>query len=383
MSLQSEDTFPREDGSHNNLSQPLPSTNNNHGRRKLFTADDLGLLISKTFLNPVLTVPLALFIRYTALGRAFTHDPATTAWYIGLLAIIGFIKEVSEWLDRGVMNNWVEDTYDWNKELVVVTGGSDGIGAYIVKLLSENGIEVCILDIQEPKYDLPPNIHFYNCDLATPTAIASTASQIRTEQGNPTILINNAGLMRGGPVPSLSASDIRTTFAVNTLSHYHLARAFLPSMVKQNHGMLVTVASVSGCLLAPSMTLYGASKAAAIAFHEGLAAELATVLAAPRVRTVLVAPGHTATALAEGFDAGDGWLMYALDPETVGRAIVDAVMEGRSREFVLPLGNHWIVAVVGVVPAWVRYRFRQRLVKVMKGFRGRQVSQPSEGKKAA
>lgn len=55
-------------------------------------------------------------------------------------------------LNKGMMNNWKNDVYDWKKEIVVVTGGSDGIGAKIVNLLAERGIKVVVLDIQPPKY---------------------------------------------------------------------------------------------------------------------------------------------------------------------------------------------------------------------------------------
>jgi len=51
-----------------------------------------------------------------------------------------------------VSNNWVSDTYNWNQEIVVVTGGSDGIGRSVVQLLAERGIKVVVLDIQPPKF---------------------------------------------------------------------------------------------------------------------------------------------------------------------------------------------------------------------------------------
>lgn len=56
-------------------------------------------------------------------------------------------------LDQGVSNNWVSDTYNWDKEIAVVTGGSDGIGMKAVMLLAERGIKVVVLDIQPPKYN--------------------------------------------------------------------------------------------------------------------------------------------------------------------------------------------------------------------------------------
>ena len=94
--------------------------------------------------------------------------------------------------------------------------------------------------------------------------------------------------------------------------------------------MVVTVASLAAHLPAPNMVDYASSKSAALAFHEGLSAELSTLYNAPKVRTVLMCQGYTRTALFEGF-AGK-----ALYPETVAEEIVKAVFEGRSKVLVLP-----------------------------------------------
>lgn len=66
---------------------------------------------------------------------------------------LGVWNRISNFLNRGAANNWVSDKYDWKKEIVVVTGGSDGIGAITTKLLAEKGIKIAVLDIQKPKYD--------------------------------------------------------------------------------------------------------------------------------------------------------------------------------------------------------------------------------------
>lgn len=62
------------------------------------------------------------------------------------------MNRVKDFLDKGAANNWQNDVYDWSKEIVLVTGGSDGIGAKIVELLAERGIKVVILDLQKPKF---------------------------------------------------------------------------------------------------------------------------------------------------------------------------------------------------------------------------------------
>ena len=66
---------------------------------------------------------------------------------------LGVLSKVSNWLDDAVINNWSNDVYDWTKEVVVVTGGSDGIGKVVVQLLAEKGIKVAVLDVQELTYE--------------------------------------------------------------------------------------------------------------------------------------------------------------------------------------------------------------------------------------
>lgn len=68
------------------------------------------------------------------------------------------------------MNNWQSDEYDWKKEVVVVTGGSDGIGKIVVQLLAEKGIKVAVLDVQELTYEgkttpsaIPPLLELRLC----------------------------------------------------------------------------------------------------------------------------------------------------------------------------------------------------------------------------
>jgi short-subunit dehydrogenase len=186
------------------------------------------------------------------------------------------------------------------------------------------------------------------------------------------VLINNAGCARGKSVLDATEKDIRLTFNVNALSHYFLAQQFLPSMIQRNHGMIVTVASLAAYLPAPNMVDYAASKAAALAFHEGLSAELATNYKADRVRTVVMCQGYTRTALFEGF-AGN-----SLYPETVAEEIVKAVLKGRSAHLVLPESTWGIVPKVRSWPLWMQYGFRKGLKDLMKSWKGRQVAQPSE-----
>lgn len=117
------------------------------------TGDTIGRLLKFTALNPILTVPLLLAARYTAQGNVLASEHATTLKHLKTLVGLGVLNSLSAWLDNGVINNWKSDTYDWSKEVVVVTGGSDGIGKIVVQLLAEKGIKVAVLDVQELTYE--------------------------------------------------------------------------------------------------------------------------------------------------------------------------------------------------------------------------------------
>jgi NADPH:quinone reductase-like Zn-dependent oxidoreductase len=73
--------------------------------------------------------------------------------YLKVALALGLAGKVSSWLDRAVTNNFSNDTYVWSREVVVVTGGSDGIGKIIVHLLAEKGIKVAVLDVQDLTYE--------------------------------------------------------------------------------------------------------------------------------------------------------------------------------------------------------------------------------------
>jgi short-subunit dehydrogenase len=148
-------------------------------------------------------------------------------------------------------------------------------------------------------------------------------------------------------------------------------------MIKNNHGMVVTVASLASYVTAPALVDYASSKAAALSFHEGLQSELATIYKADKVRCVCVNQGYTKTALFAGFNKGDGFVTYPMEPDTVAEAIVRAVLAGKSDHIILPKGNTGVTSIKGW-PLWAQVGLRKDMKKMMSEWKGRQVDQPSE-----
>jgi short-subunit dehydrogenase len=88
-----------------------------------------------------------------------------------------------------------------------------------------------------------------------------------------------------GNITEEPESNIRRTIEVNTLSHFWLVKEFLPAMIKNDHGHIVTIASMASFVSLCGMADYACSKAAALAFHESLTQEIRHSYGSKRVRT--------------------------------------------------------------------------------------------------
>ncbi|VTT58128.1 unnamed protein product [Fusarium fujikuroi] len=340
--------------------------------REGFCADVVLRLIRQTALNPALLLPLVLFARLTKKGQDLSILHPSASGHLKTLFYVALARWASGWWSDKTRNNWVDDKYDWKREVVLVTGGAGGIGGRIVKLFEEMGVKVVVLDVQPMSFEVLANVHYFQCDLRSPENVEAVAEKIRAEVGHPTVVINVAGVVRGKTILESQPSDIRFTFDVNTFAPFWIAKTFVPDMVAKNHGMVVTLTSYASWLTIPNLVDYGASKAAALAFHEGLTAELTTRYNAPKVRTVIVHPGPTNTALFKGYYQNTDFLMPPLAPESVADAVVRQVLTGRSGHVVIP-GTGTILAALRMQPDWYAIPVRAKAEAYMKNFSGRQV----------
>jgi short-subunit dehydrogenase len=176
-------------------------------------------------------------------------------------------------------------TRNLGNEIVIVTGGSGGIGQHISEQLAREKARVLILDIKAPEFQLSTGIAFYKTDITSTKDVARVASEIRHLYGDPTALVNAAGVFNRGSLLENDEREIRETFEVNTLSHFFLVKEFLPSMIQMNRGHIITVASAASFVTVAEMMAYCCTKASALAFHEGLRQELKHWYNAPGIKT--------------------------------------------------------------------------------------------------
>ena len=131
---------------------------------------------------------------------------------------------------------------------------------------------------------------FYKVNLTSSAEIKQAATTVRRDHGHPTVLINNAGVGCGGTILDEPEEKIRLTLEVNALSHFWTVKEFLPSMIKNDHGHIVNIASLASFVAIGELADYACSKAGALAFHESLTQEIKHWYGSRRVRTRLVPP---------------------------------------------------------------------------------------------
>ncbi|KAE9575473.1 hypothetical protein CGMCC3_g8463 [Colletotrichum fructicola] len=278
---------------------------------------------------------LLRFLKISKISKSFSRN----GWARYALAILlGWtaVKKASRALGNAALNNYSHDKYDWRRELVLITGGSGDMGDMLVRKLAKNCVKVVSIDIVPPRTPLPSNAYFYQADITKATSIKETADQIRQDHGDPTVLVNNAGVMKISTILDETEEQIRQTFDVNIISNFLLIKEFLPSMIKRNHGHVVTIASMASFVTGVQNVDYSCTKVGALALHEGLAQELRHRYHAPKVRTSIIHPTYVRTALIDRVHSSGKFKALLLEPEHVVHQIFKQIMSGRSGQVYVP-----------------------------------------------
>jgi len=227
---------------------------------------------------------------------------------------------------------------------VLITGGASGIGRLMGQRLAALGGRISVWDLHREKLDTvvaelsaasrEPARGFV-CDVAQREHVYAIAKETAAASGAVDILINNAGVVSGQRILDLPDEKIAATFAINTLSLFWTAKAFLPQMIERRSGHVVTIASASALIGVPKLADYAASKWAAMGFDESLRAELRTI--APAIRTTVVCPYYIDTGMFRGVRSRFPRLLPILNEHRVAERIVDAIQHDRQRLMMPPL----------------------------------------------
>jgi len=173
---------------------------------------------------------------------------------------------------------------------VLVTGAGRGIGLAITERMSARGWDVyATARSADALHSLErlPNVHPIPLDITDRSAIAGLADQLPTSLNG---LVNNAGIIVNGPVEGLSLDDLSRQLDVNVTAQIGVTQAVLPK-IREGHGRVVFMSSVSGLITLPGTGAYSASKYAI----ESLADALRIELRPWRIPVSLIEPGPTRT----------------------------------------------------------------------------------------
>lgn len=259
----------------------------------------------------------------------------------------------------------------------LITGGASGIGRALALRFASAGGRVVVLDVDQAGLDalaaaaapLAGSVYPYHCDLSDRDAIAQCAERVREDVGDVALLIHNAGIVAGAPLLDLTDEQIERTFQINTLALFFLTRAFLPAMVANNRGHIVTIASAGGLAGTAKLTDYCASKFAAVGFDDALRAEFAYLDYA--IDTTLVCPYYINTGMFDGVSTRFPALLPLLSPDYVVERIADAIAR-RKRRLIMPrfVYTTWLVRLLPVAVGDRLMRFFG-ITQSMDRFRGR------------
>lgn len=212
----------------------------------------------------------------------------------------------------------------------LVTGASRGIGLAIAEALSRAGVRLTLIARDASVLERVASkvrAHAIPCDVSDSTAIERTIAAIQQSGHPPDILVNNAGLFRPAPIDATTPEALAAALDVNLVAPFRLIRAFLPAMLDQGRGDVVSIGSIADHTAFPENAAYGASKHGLRALHEVMRAELRGT----GVRVTLVSPGPVNTSLWDEIDpdSREGFTPRArmLLPNAVAAAVLYAISQ--------------------------------------------------------
>lgn len=195
-------------------------------------------------------------------------------------ATVGVAALAWEW------QRWQESRRpDWQGRVVLISGGSRGLGYALAREFLAGGarVAICARDPDElarahsklaGQAQQADAVFHYACNLREPGAAAIVVAAVREHWGPVDVLVHNAGVMQLGPWDQMTEGDFAEAMDIHFWAALRLARAVLPEMIARGHGRIVNISSIGGLVAVPHMLPYTASKFALVGLSQGLASEV-------------------------------------------------------------------------------------------------------------
>jgi NAD(P)-dependent dehydrogenase (short-subunit alcohol dehydrogenase family) len=256
--------------------------------------------------------------------------------------------------------------YDLNNRVVLITGGSRGLGLLLAREFGRQSarIAICARDSEElarAKQDLAGygiDAMTVTCDMTDVDQIESMIRDVRDRFGRIDVLVNNAGIIQVGPIGAMTEADFEQAMKLHFWAPLRAISAVVPEMRARYDGRIVNIASIGGKVGVPHLLPYVASKYALVGLSEGMRAELARY----GIYVTTVCPGLMRTGSQENAEfKGQNQAEYAafsltsampgasMDAELAAKQIVAACRRG-DPEIILSLPAQILAAMHGLFP---------------------------------
>jgi len=259
---------------------------------------------------------------------------------------------------------------DFADRVVIVTGGSRGLGLVIARKLVDEGADVVLLardtgELARAEADLNARragaVTTYRCDVRRRGDVRATVDAILERFRRVDVLINNAGIIQVGPIEHMTGDDFENAMATHFWGPLHLMLEIVPSMRHRRFGRIVNISSIGGRVAVPHLGPYCASKFALVGLSDAMRGELDR----DGVRVTTVAPGlmRTGSPINAQFkgrhDQEFAWFKVAsslpgltIDAERAAARILDACRHGDPALTITPQAA-LLAAANAVAPAAV------------------------------
>lgn len=256
--------------------------------------------------------------------------------------------------------------YRLRDKVVLITGGSRGLGLVLARQLADEGARVVICGrseetLQRASQDLAsrtPDHLAIPCDVTDKEQVRNMIQQIKDEIGEIDVLVNNAGQIQVGPMEAMTEADYESALEVHLWGPLNLLQAVLPDMKKRRRGRIVNIVSIGGKVSFPHLLPYNTSKFAFSGFSEGITAELRR----HNIKVTTVYPGLMRTGSPRNIDVKGrhkkeyAWFKtldslpgISMDADQAARQIIEALRQGR-RTVTLSLPARIATTLHGLAP---------------------------------
>lgn len=252
-----------------------------------------------------------------------------------------------------------------NNKTVIITGGSEGVGAATARLFAEAGANLMLVARGKKKLEAiaddlrdKTRVEIFAMDVADVDACVDVFKKAQFEFGSVDILVNNAGYHARGLVEAVAADELARMVDVNLRSPIILSRIALPYLREAGGGAIINMGSLAGRVIYPGASGYSATKAGLRLFTLGMAEELRGT----GIKVGLVSPGPVST----------GFIMDDIDkvsditfsqPITSATDVAQAVLDLCSntiQDEALPKISGVLTTVIGLMP-WLGRALRPSL----------------------